>query len=45
MQHLINGAVTKQQCLLAGLQLAAKGKSQQSGAHFLSLYKDNLQYL
>ena len=26
-QHLINGAITKEQCLLSGLHLAATGKS------------------
>jgi hypothetical protein len=44
-QHLINGAVTKQQALLVGLQLAASNLSSEPSAHFYALYRDNLHFL
>lgn len=44
-QHLINGAVTKQQALLVGLQLAATNFSSEPSSHFHTIYRDNLQFL
>jgi hypothetical protein len=44
-QHLINGAIAKEQCLIQGLQLAASNLSAETGQLFLSLYQDNMNYL